>query len=116
MDLTFSYKIDNVYTRDSYVGAGSSIYSDVIEQIKYTITGTHSDGRSASVTDICTLPLGNTGYLGYTDYTDVSKSNLAKLVELDIGGSQQQIQNIAEIEKAIRLQVNPALSEVNISS
>ena len=116
MDLTFTYEIDNVYIRHSYVGAGSSVYSGVIEQIKYSITGTHSDGRSASVTNICTLPLGNTGYLGYTDYTDVTKSDLVKLVKVDIEGTPQQIQNIADIEKAINSQVIPDLTEVNISS
>ena len=116
MDLTFTYEIDNVYTRHSYVGAGSSVYSGVIEQIKYSITGTHSDGRSASVTNICTLPLGNTGYLGFKDYSDVTESDLIKLVKVDIGGSPQEIQNIADIEKAIRLQTIPTLSEVNITS
>ena len=116
MDLTLSYSIENVYTRDSYVGAGSSIYSKVIEQIKYTITGTDSNGRSASVTDMCTLPLGNTGYVGFTTFTSLTKSDLINLIKIDLGGSSQQIQNIADIEKAIREQKIPSLSEVTISS
>ena len=82
MDLTLSYAIENVYTRDSYVGAGSSIYSKVIEQIKYTVTGTHSDGRTASVTDVCTLSLQNTGYVGFTTFTSVTKSDLINLIKI----------------------------------
>ena len=116
MDLTLSYAIENVYTRDSYVGAGSSTYSKVIEQIKYTVTGTHSDGRTASVTDICTLPIQNTGYVGFTTFTSLTKSDLINLIKIDLGGTPQEIQNIADIEKAIRLQTIPTLSEVNITS
>ena len=116
MDLTLSYAIENVYTRDSYVGAGSSIYSNVIEQIKYTITGTHSDGRTASVTDVCTLPLQNTGYVGFTTFTSLTKSDLINLIKLDLGSSSQQTQNIADLEKAIRGQKIQSLSEVTISS
>ena len=98
MDLTLSYTIENVYTRDSYVGAGSSVYSKVIEQIKYTVTGTHSDGRTASVTDICTLPIQNTGYVGFTTFTSVTKSDLIKLIKLDLGvNSLQHYQNIADL-------------------
>ena len=116
MDLTLSYEIDNVYTRDSYVGAGSSIYSKVIEQIKYTVTGTHSDGRTATVTDICTLPIQNTGYVGFTTFTSVTKSDLINLIKIDLGGTPQEIQNIADLEKAIRSQKIQSLSEVTISS
>ena len=116
MDLTLSYAIDNVYTRDSYVGAGSSIYSKVIEQIKYTVTGTHSDGRTATVTDICTLSLQNTGYVGFTTFTSVTKSDLINLIKIDLGGTPQEIQNIADLEKAIRSQKIQSLSEVTISS
>ena len=116
MDLTLSYAIENVYTRDSYVGAGSSTYSKVIEQIKYTVTGTHSDGRTASVTDICTLPIQNTGYVGFTTFTSVTKSDLINLIKIDLGGTPQEIQNIADLEKAIRSQKIQSLSEVNISS
>ena len=116
MDLTLSYEIDNVYTRDSYVGAGSSTYSKVIEQIKYTVTGTHSDGRTASVTDICTLPIQNTGYVGFTTFTSVTKSDLINLIKIDLGGTPQEIQNIADLEKAIRSQKIQSLSEVTISS
>lgn len=116
MDLTLSYAIENVYTRDSYVGAGSSTYSKVIEQIKYTITGTHSDGRTASVTDVCTLSLQNTGYVGFTTFTSLTKSDLINLIKLDLGSSSQQTQNIADLEKAIRGQKISSLSEVTISS
>ncbi len=111
MDLTLSYKVEKVYIRPNYLD-----YSNVIEQIKYSITGKDHHGRSATITDICTLPLGNTGYLGYKDYSDVTESDLIKLVKVDIGGSPQEIQNIADIEKAIRLQTIPTLSEVNITS
>ena len=117
MDLTLSYEIDNVYTRDSYVGAGSSIYSKVIEQIKYTVTGTHSDGRTASVTDVCTISLQNTGYVGFTTFTSITKNDLIDLIKLDLGvNSLQHYQNIADLEKAIRGQKIPSLSEVTISS
>ena len=117
MDLTLSYAIENVYTRDSYVGAGSSIYSKVIEQIKYTITGTHSDGRTASVTDVCTLSIQNTGYVGFTTFTSVTKNDLINLIKLDLGiNSLQYKENIADLEKAIRGQKIPSLSEVTISS
>ena len=116
MDLTLSYTIENVYTRDSYVGAGSSIYSKVIEQIKYTVTGTHSDGRTASVTDVCTLSLQNIGYVGFTTFTSLTKSDLINLIKLDLGSSSQQTQNIADLEKAIRGQKISSLSEVTISS
>ena len=117
MDLTFTYEIDNVYTRDSYVGAGSSVYSKVIEQIKYTVTGTHSDGRTASVTDVCTISLQNTGYVGFTTFTSITKNDLINLIKLDLGvNSLQHYQNIADLEKAIRGQKIPSLSEVTISS
>ena len=116
MDLTLSYAIENVYTRDSYVGTGSSTYSKVIEQIKYTVTGTHSDGRTASVTDICTLPIQNTGYVGFTTFTSVTKNDLINLIKIDLGGTPQEIQNIADLEKGIRAKKIPSLSEVTISS
>ena len=116
MDLTLSYTIENVYTRDSYVGAGSIVYSKVIEQIKYTVTGTHSDGRTASVTDICTLPIQNTGYVGFTTFTSVTKSDLINLIKIDLGGTPQEIQNIADLEKGIRGQKIQSLTEVTISS
>ena len=116
MDLTLSYNIDNVYTRDSYVGAGSSIYSKVIEQVKYTVTGTHSDGRTASVTDVCTLSIQNTGYVGFTTYTSITKSDLINVIKFDLGNSSQHNQNIADLEKAIRGQKIPSLSEITISS
>ena len=98
------------------MGAGSSIYSKVIEQIKYTVTGTHSDGRTATVTDVCTLSLQNTGYVGFTTFTSVTKSDLINLIRIDLGGTPQEIQNIADLEKAIRSQKIPSLSEVTISS
>tara|TARA_Y100001935_G_C17303002_1_gene510491 strand:- start:1868 stop:2218 length:351 start_codon:yes stop_codon:yes gene_type:complete len=116
MDLTLSYNIDNVYARDSYVGAGSSIYSKVIEQVKYTVTGTHSDGRTASVTDVCTLSIQNTGYVGFTTFTSVTKSDLINVIKFDLGNSSQHNQNIADLEKAIRGQKIPSLSEITISS
>ena len=116
MDLTLSYNIDNVYTRDSYVGAGSSIYSKVIEQVKYTVTGTHSDGRTASVTDVCTLSIQNTGYVGFTTYTSITKSDLINVIKFDLGNSSQHNQNIADLEKAIRGQKIPSLSEITIPS
>lgn len=116
MDLTLSYNIDNVYTRDSYVGAGSSIYSKVIEQVKYTVTGTHSDGRTASVTDVCTLSIQNVGYVGFTTFTSVNKSDLINLIKFDLGNSSQHNQNIADLEKAIRGQKIPSLSEITIPS
>ena len=116
MDLTLSYNIDNVYTRDSYVGAGSSIYSKVIEQVKYTVTGTHSDGRTASVTDVCTLSIQNTGYVGFKTYTSITKSDLINVIKFDLGNSSQHNQNIADLEKAIRGQKIPSLSEITIPS
>lgn len=116
MDLTLSYNIDNVYTRDSYVGAGSSIYSKVIEQVKYTVTGTHSDGRTASVTDVCTLSIQNVGYVGFTTFTSITKSDLINVIKFDLGNSFQHNQNIADLEKAIRGQKIPYLSEITISS
>ncbi len=107
-NLTYDYTITNL------TGIDKDGYIDVIETIFYTIITTHSDGRTASVTDSYKLDLGNLGYNGFYETSTLTTEDVKKWLVRAMPGRLQETENKNELQRLIRSQEVPGSKTINL--
>jgi len=89
-------------------------YTDVIEKIFYTVTATHSDGRTASIQDSYKMDLGNLGYNGFNSTSNLTNTIVKRWLIRALPGTTQEKENKAELERILRNQSAPGSRTINL--
>ena len=78
------------------------------------MTATHSDGRTASVTDSYKLDLGNLGYNDFNETTKLTNEDVKQWLVRDMPGRLQETENKNELQRLIRSQTVPGSKNITL--
>lgn len=107
-NLTYDYTVTNL------TGVDKDGYTDVIETIFYTMTATHSDGRTAEVQDSYKIDLGNLGYNDFSETTTLTTEDVKQWLLRDMPGRLQETENKNELHRLIRSQPVPGSKTITL--
>jgi hypothetical protein len=107
-NLTYDYTVDNVAVIDK------DGFTDVIDIIYYTVTATHTDGRSASISDSFKINTDNLGYIPYNETTELTNDVVKSWLVRDIKHTYQETENKNELIRLIRSQSIPGSKVIAI--